>query len=38
VISSDEIASWEILIMEESWAKAHTDWRHFKKVLYENDL
>jgi hypothetical protein len=24
--------------LEESWAKEHTDWRHFKKVLYENDL
>jgi hypothetical protein len=38
VISSDEIAPQEILLLEESWAKAHTDWRHFKKVLYENNL
>jgi hypothetical protein len=38
VVSSDEIAPREILLLEESWAKAHTDWRHFKKVLYENDL
>jgi hypothetical protein len=26
------------LLLEESWDKAHTDWHHFKKVLYENDL
>jgi hypothetical protein len=36
VVSSDEIAPREILLLEESWA--HTDRRHFKKVLYENDL
>jgi hypothetical protein len=29
VVSSDEIAPWEILLLEESWAKTHTDWRHF---------
>jgi hypothetical protein len=28
----------EILLLQESWAKAHTDWRNFKKFLYENDL
>jgi hypothetical protein len=38
VVSSDEIAPREILLLEESWAKAHTDQRHFQKVLYENDL
>jgi hypothetical protein len=26
------------LLLEESWAKTHTDWCHFLKVLYENDL
>jgi hypothetical protein len=29
VVSSDEIAPWEILLLEESWGKAHMDWRHF---------
>jgi hypothetical protein len=29
VVSSDEIAPLEILLLEESWAKAHTDWRYF---------
>jgi hypothetical protein len=29
VVSSDEIAPREILLLEESLAKAHTDWRHF---------
>jgi hypothetical protein len=38
VVSSDEIAPREILLLEESWAKAHTDWHHFKKFLYENEL
>jgi hypothetical protein len=38
MVSSDEIAPQEILLLEESWAKAHTDWHHFKKVRYENDL
>jgi hypothetical protein len=38
VVSSDEIAPREILLLKESWAKAHTDWCYFKKVLYENDL
>jgi hypothetical protein len=27
--SFDEIAPQEILLLEESWAKARTDWRHF---------
>jgi hypothetical protein len=31
VVSSDEIAPREILLLEESWAKAHWDWHHFKK-------
>jgi hypothetical protein len=38
VVSSGEIAPWEILLLEESWAKVHTDWRHFKKVPCENGL
>jgi hypothetical protein len=38
VVSSDEIAPRDILLLEESWAKAHTDWRNFEKVLYEYDL
>jgi hypothetical protein len=38
MVSSDEIPPREILLLEESWAKAHTDWCHFKKVLYEKDL
>jgi hypothetical protein len=29
VVSSDEIAPREILLLEESWAKAHTDWYNF---------
>jgi hypothetical protein len=36
VVSTGEIALREILLLEESWAKAHTDWHHF--LLYENDL
>jgi hypothetical protein len=29
VVSSDEMAPREILLLEESCAKAKTDWRHF---------
>jgi hypothetical protein len=29
MVSFDEIAPREILLLEESWAKAHMDWRHF---------
>jgi hypothetical protein len=29
VVSSDEIAPREILLLDESWAKEHTDWRNF---------
>jgi hypothetical protein len=29
VVSPDEIAPREILLLEESWDKAHTDWHHF---------
>jgi hypothetical protein len=38
VVSSDEMAPRENLLLEESWAKAHTEWHDFKKILYENDL
>jgi hypothetical protein len=38
VVSCDEIALWEILLLEQFWAKEHPDWHHFKKVLYENVL
>jgi hypothetical protein len=38
LVCSDVIAPREILLLEESWAKAHKDWHHFKKVLYENNL
>jgi hypothetical protein len=33
VVSSDEIDPREILLLEESWAKAHTDWHNFKKFF-----
>jgi hypothetical protein len=29
VVSSDEIAPRENLLLEESWDKVHMDWRHF---------
>jgi hypothetical protein len=39
VVRSDEIDPRETLLLEECWAKAHTDWWHFKKVFfYENEL
>jgi hypothetical protein len=38
VVSYDEIALREILLLEQSWAKAHPDWRHLKKVLCETHL
>jgi hypothetical protein len=41
VVSCDEIALREILLLEhleQFWGKARPDWRHFKKVLYDNDL
>jgi hypothetical protein len=38
VVSSHEIALREILLLEESWAKAHTDWRHFKKFFMKTIL
>jgi hypothetical protein len=35
VVISDEIAPpREILLLEESWAKAHMDWRHLKKKFF----
>jgi hypothetical protein len=29
VVSCDELALREILLLEQSWVKAHMDWRHF---------
>jgi hypothetical protein len=38
VVSSDKIAPWEILLLEESWAKGHRIGTIFKKFFMKTLL